>query len=90
LLDFINDNPTAYQDEMVEFFLSKFGISVTQSTVSRLLKNLKQTHKCTEYIHTERDDELRAHFRAKMCEYKINQLVFVDELAATERTKDRK
>src|SRR6266480_5530613 len=75
---------------MIEFLLSEFDISVIQSTVSRLLKNLNQTHKRTERVHSERDDELRAHFRAKMCEYKANQLVFVDESAANERTKDRK
>ena len=75
---------------MIEFLLSEFDISVIQSTVSRLLKNLNQTHKRTKRVHSERDDELRAHFRAKMCEYKANQLVFVDESAANERTKDRK
>ena len=42
LLDFLDDNPSAYQDEMIEFLLSEFGISMTQSTVSRLLKNLNQ------------------------------------------------
>ena len=61
-----------------------------QLIISRLLKNLKQTYKRVEYIYSERDDELRAHFRAKMCEYKANQLVFVDESAANERIKDRK
>ena len=90
LLDFLDDNPSAYQDEMIEFLLSEFGISVTQSTVSRLLKNLNQTHKRVERIYSERDDKLQAHFRAKMCEYKANQLVFVDESAANERIKDRK
>ena len=75
---------------MVEFLLSEFGISVTQSTISRLLKNLNQTHKRIERIHSERDDKLRAYFRAKMYKYKVNQLIFVDELAANEKTKDRK
>ena len=40
LLDFLDDNPSAYQDEIVEFLLSEFGISVSVSTVCRLLKNL--------------------------------------------------
>ena len=75
---------------MIEFLLSEFGISVTQSTVSRLLKNLNQTHKRVKRIYSERDDELRAHFRAKMYKYKVNQLVFIDESVANERIKDRK
>jgi transposase len=90
LLDFFDDNPSAYQDEMVEFLFSEFGISVTQSTVSRLLKKLNQIHKCTEHIHIIRDDELWAHFRAKICTYQVNQFVFVNELADDKRTKDRK
>ena len=75
---------------MIEFLLSEFGISVTQLTVSRLLKNLNQTHKRVERTHSKRDDELRAYFRAKIYKYKANQLVFVDESAANERIKDRK
>ena len=90
LLDFLDDNPSAYQDEIAEFLLSEFDISITQSTVSRLLKRLNQTHKRVKRTHTARDDELRAHFKAKMCEYRANQLVFIDESAADERTKDRK
>jgi len=74
----------------MEFLLSEFGISMSVSTVCRLLKNLNQTHKRVKRTYLNRDDELRAHFRAKMCGYKANQLVFVDESAADERTKNRK
>ena len=59
LLDFLNDNPSAYQDEMIEFLLSEFGISILISTVYRLLKNLNQTHKHVKHIHPNRDNKLR-------------------------------
>jgi len=75
---------------MIEFLLSEFGISVIQSTVSRLLKSLNQRYKRTECIHSKRDNELRVYFKAKMCEYKANQLIFVDKLAANKRRKDQK
>ena len=90
LLDFLDDNPSVYQDEITEFLLSEFDISITQSTVSRLLKRLNQIHKRIKRTYIIRNDELRAHFRAKMCEYRANQLVFIDESAADKRTKDRK
>ena len=75
---------------MVEFLLSEFGISIARLTVSRLLKNLNQIYKYAERIYNKKDDELRAYFRAKIYEYKANQLIFIDKSAADERTKDRK
>src|SRR6266480_2605531 len=43
LLDFLDDNPSVYQDEMIKFLFSEFDISITQLTIFRLLKNLNQT-----------------------------------------------
>jgi transposase len=60
LLDFIHDNPSAYQDEIAEFFLSEFGIAVSQPTVSRLMKRLNHTYKRGERTHIARNNELRA------------------------------
>jgi hypothetical protein len=74
----------------MEFLLSEFGISVSVLIVCRLLKNLNQIYKRVERTYPNRDDELRAHFRAKMYRYKANQLIFINKLAADERTKDRK
>ena len=74
----------------MEFLLSKFGIFISVLIVCRLLKNLNQTHKYIKYIHPDRDDELRAYFRAKMYRYKINQLIFIDKSVANKRTKNQK
>jgi transposase len=90
ILDFIEQNPTAYQDEIAEFLLSEYGIEAHRTTVCRALKRLNQTHKRTEKANDERDDNARADWRARLCQYKANQIVFVDESAANERTKDRR
>jgi len=90
ILDFLEQNPTAYQDEIAEFLFTEYDIQASQSTVSRVLKRLNQTHKRTEKVHEERDDKARADWRSRVCEYKANQIVFVDESAANERTKDRR
>ena len=58
--------------------------------MSRLLKELQITYKKVERAYKERDDILRAYWVARLSEYKANQLVFVDESAANERTTDRK
>lgn len=90
IIDFLEQNPTAYQDEIAEFLLTEYGIEAHQSTISRVLKRLNHTHKRAERANTERDDNARADWRSRLCEYTANQLVFVDESAASERTKDRR
>src|SRR5271170_268121 len=44
ILDFIEQNPTAYQDEIAEFLLSEYDIEAHKSTVCRTLQRLNQTH----------------------------------------------
>ena len=83
ILEFIDQNPTCYQDEIVDFLLTEYGISVHRTTVSRVLKKLNQTHKRIERLFPEASDVARAQFRSKMAEYKANQIVFLDESAAT-------
>jgi len=78
ILDFIEQNPTAYQDEIAEFLLSEYGIGTHRTTVCRALKKLNQTHKKTEKANNERDDNARADWRARLCEYKANQIVYLD------------
>jgi transposase len=90
ILDFIEQNPTAYQDEIAEFLLSEYNIEAYTSTVCRTLKRLNQTHKRNERVCEERDDKVRADWRSRLCEYKANQIIFVDESAVNERTKDRR
>jgi transposase len=90
ILAFIDQNTTCYQSEIVDLLLTEYGISVHQTTVSRALQRLEQTHKRTERFFSEASDMERALFRSKMTEYKANQIVFLDESAANERTGDRK
>lgn len=41
-------------------------------------------------MHSERDEELRFLWQSKLTEFRADQLVYVDESASNERTKDRK
>jgi transposase len=90
ILEFIDQNPTCYQHEIADFLVTEYGISVHQATISRVLKKLKHTYKRIERLFPEASNVQRAQFRSKMAEYKANQIVFLDESAANERTGDRR
>lgn len=68
----------------------QFDIRVSQSTVSRALAQLDITRKTMQRTAAQRSVELRNHWLARLTGWKAEQLVFVDESAANEKTADRK
>jgi hypothetical protein len=64
----LEQNPTCYQDDIVDFLLVEYGICVHQNTVYRVIQRLKQTHKRIERLFPETSGVKRAHFRSKMVE----------------------
>lgn len=64
-------------------------LCVHRTTVCRVLQRLQQTHKRIEHLFPEASDIERAPLCSQMTEYKANQIVFLDEPAANERTGDR-
>ena len=55
LSKFLEQNPSAYQDEIVDFLAEEFEIFMHRITVSRLLKGVDITRKKIERAHTERN-----------------------------------
>jgi len=51
--------PWLYQDEITEFLLEAFGVTVDQSTISRLLKRISITRKKLTITAAQRNEELR-------------------------------
>jgi transposase len=90
ILDFLDDNPTAYLDEIQDFLLTEYQITASVPTVSRCVKKLKLTHKKTTRTNTAQDDTLRARYFARIAGVPANRIVVVDESAANERTLDRR
>jgi transposase len=90
ILDFLDDNPTAYLDEIEDFLLTEYGIKVSISTVSRCMNRLNQSRKKTTKIKPARDDILRARYFAKIAGVPANRIIVVDESAANEGTLDRR
>ena len=55
--------PWLYQDEIVEFLLEAFGITIDRSSISRLLRRINITWKKLAIIATQRNKELRTQWR---------------------------
>ena len=87
LLEYLQQRPTAYIDEMAYFLLDEFGLSVGEATIYRTLRRLRWSRKIGRKVAAQRNEELRSRWLVtKLPQWRANQLVFLDESAACERT----
>lgn len=77
-------------EEITLFMWEQFGVQITNSTLSRLLKRLGWSYKVAKTVNPQRSKPLRAAWRVKRLGWSNNRLVFLDETAACERTGDRR
>jgi transposase len=90
MMDFVEDRPTAYIDEMQQFLYDTFDeLEVPLSSIKRLLKERGWSRKSVRARAQERSELLRAQWRGIAAAYDEDQLVFLDESASNERTGDR-
>lgn len=75
---------------MIYFLWDHFEITVSQSTIQRAIKRLDLTFKRLKKRASERSDELRDAWVRRLVTWEARMLVFIDESAANEHTKDRK
>jgi transposase InsO family protein len=87
---YLQDRPTAYLEEMAYYLFDCHGVDVSEKTVSRLLREAEWSRKRAKKEAKQRNEELRAHWRAKRMYWQPWQLVFLDESACAPRTGDRK
>jgi len=66
------------------------GLHVSEATVSRALARSEVSRKVTQRVAAQRDDVRRMEYYMNIDHYTPEQLVYVDESAANERTLDRK
>lgn len=84
---YLMERPSAYLDEMVYFLLDEFNLSVSPATVQRTLKRSKWSRKIQRKIAAQRYVVLRNHWLLSVLpKYQPEQLIFLDESAACERT----
>ena len=88
---YLDQRPSAYLDEMVYFLSDEFDIQVSLPTVWRVLQRSGWSRKVQRRIAAQREVLLRNHWLLSVLpKYRAEQLVFLDESAACERTADRK
>jgi transposase len=90
LLDFLEDNPTAYLDEMRQFLYDEYELEASIATINRTLKRAKWSRKAVQARAAERSEPLRRAWQGIQKQYDSDQLIFLDESASSERTGDRK
>jgi transposase len=75
---------------MKQFIFDEFGIIMHCSQIWRALDRAKWSRKVARRRALERNEELRGKWVGYCVQYTEEQLVFLDESAANERTGDRK
>jgi hypothetical protein len=90
LLRYLKQRPHAYLNEMCWFVWDEFEISVNDSTVSRALKRLSWNRKKMMRQTAQRNQQLRNDWMQRLSEWIAEQLIFLNESAACERTDDRR
>jgi len=90
LIDLVSRRPTLYLDEIVYHILITWGLHVSEATVSRALARSEVSRKVTQRVAAQRNDVRRMEYYMNIDHYTPEQLVYVDESAANERTLDRK
>ena len=78
LLEYQRQHPYLYQGELVHYLLDEWDLEVDRSTVNRLLKKEKITHKKGQR-HGPQSQLLRLQWQADTNLFVAEQLVFVDE-----------
>ena len=87
LPQYLEQRPTAFQDEMSWFLWDEFQLVVVESTISRALKQLGWNRKKKAIrIAKQRNQSLRDEMDDKARGWRAKQLVFLDESVACERT----
>jgi hypothetical protein len=87
-LNFLEDQPTAYLDEIQDFLYYRFEVSISVSAIYLCLKRQKWSRKVVQRRVAERSRELQNAWKGRMTNWDASELIFLDESAANERTED--
>lgn len=90
LIETLGYRSTQYLDEMQYHCLIEHDVGVSERTLSRALANAHITRKVVQRIAAQRNEVKRMQFYLELDIYREDQLIYVDESAANERTLDRK
>lgn len=90
MLDYLDDRPDSYLDELKQVLFDDFEVIIDCSNIWRFLDRSRWSRKVTRRRALERNEVLRGMWIGYCLQFNKDQLVFLDESAANERTGDRK
>ena len=79
LIEYQHQKPWLYQDELARFLDEEWNIQISQSTISKALKDARISHKKAQRISNKQSEPLRVAWQAFAGHIKAEQLVFIDE-----------
>ena len=86
LLCYLDTRPMAYLDEMAWFLFDEFDILVDEVTVWRALHRFGWSRENMWKIAKQRNQDFRNRWMVQLGGWRADQLIFLDESAANERT----
>lgn len=89
LLIYLDQRPMAYLNEMAWFLYNEFEVTIDESTIWRCLQRLGWSRKNMRKIAQQRNQDLRNSWFVRLAGWRADQLIFLDESAACERTGKR-
>jgi transposase len=89
-MQFLEDQPTAYLDEMQQYIFDSFDIDIATQSIGRYLRLARWSRKVVKARAKEQSLPLRIAWQGRQHEWDEDQLVFIDKSAANERTGDRR
>ncbi len=76
LLDFLNQQFIIYQNDMIWFLYDEFDIVISQSMISKMLKQVKYSRKIIQRIIAECNEKLCSEWKQWFMNWTSDQLVF--------------
>ena len=86
LLIYLDQRPMAYLDEMAWFLYDEFDVTVDEPTIWPYLHRLGWSRKNMRKIAQQRNQDLRNACFVRLAGWRAEQLIFLDESAACDRT----
>ena len=85
VIGIVFDNPTMYIDEICHEVFDATGITVSASTICRLLKAYGITRKKVQFVAIQRSATLRGAFMAHCHMFSTDKFIWVDETGTDRR-----
>lgn len=82
--------PDMFREEMISFLDDRFGVQVSPTTMSRMLKTEKWSRKTNGRAAKQRNPDLRELYLYKLSDCRSYQLVFIDESGCDKRSGHRR